>query len=74
MSEFKRRTGARERAQILQQEAIKKASIDNTDYAVAVAAGVADLTETITELVAQVAELAAKVEALEKGKGVINYV
>ena len=68
MSEFKRRTGARERAQILQQEAIKKASIDNTDYAVAVAAGVADLTETITELVAQVAELAAKVEALEKGK------
>ena len=68
MSEFKRRTGARERAQILQQEAIKKASLDNADYAVAVAAGVADLTETITELVAQVAELAAKVEALEKGK------
>lgn len=68
MSEFKRRTGARERAQILQQEAIKKASLDNTDYAAAAAAGVADLTETITELVAQVAELAAKVEALEKGK------
>lgn len=68
MSEFKRRTGARERAQILQQEAIKKASLDNTDYAVAAAAGVADLTETITGLVAQVAELAAKVEALEKGK------
>lgn len=68
MSEFKRRTGARERAQILQQEAIKKASLDNTDYAVAAAAGVADLTETITELVAQVTELAAKVEALEKGK------
>ena len=68
MSEFKRRTGARERAQILQQEAIKKASLDNMNYAVAAAAGVADLTETITELVAQVAELAAKVEALEKGK------
>ena len=68
MSEFKRRTGARERAQLMQQEAIKKASLDNTDYAVAAAADVADLTETITELVAQVAELAAKVEALEKGK------
>ena len=68
MSEFKRRTGARERAQLMQQEAIKKASIDNTDYTVAVAAGVADLTEAGTELVAQVAELAAKVEALEKGK------
>lgn len=52
----------------MQQEAIKKASIDNTDYTVAVAAGVADLTETVTELVAQVTELAAKVEALEKGK------
>lgn len=52
----------------MQQEAIKKASIDNADYAVAAAAGVADLTETITELVAQVAELAAKVKALEKGK------
>lgn len=68
MSEFKRRTGARERAQILQQEAIKKASIDNTDYAVAVAASVADITETVMGLVTQVAELAAKVEALEKGK------
>lgn len=68
MKEFTRRIGAREHAQILQQEAIKKASLDNTDYAVAAAAGVADLTETVTELVAQVAELAAKVEALEKGK------
>lgn len=68
MKEFTRRIGAREHAQILQQEAIKKASLDNTDYAVAAAAGVADLTETITELVTQVAELAAKVEALEKGK------
>lgn len=61
MKEFTRRIGAREHAQILQQEAIKKASLDNTEYAVAAAAGVADLA-------AQVAELAAKVEALEKGK------
>lgn len=68
MSEFKRRTGARERVQLMQQKAIKKAFIDNTDYAVAAAAGVADLTETVTELVAQVTELTAKVEALEKGK------
>lgn len=68
MKEFTRRIGAREHAQILQQEAIKKASLDNTEYAVAAAAGVADLTETVTELAAQVAELAAKVEALEKGK------
>ncbi len=52
----------------MQQEAIKKASIDNTDYAVEVAVSVADLTETVTTLAAQVAELAAKVEALEKGK------
>ena len=68
MKEFTRRIGARERAQLMQQEAIKKASLDNTDYAVEVAASVADLTETVTGLAAQVAELAAKVEALEKGK------
>lgn len=68
MSEFKRRTGARERAQILQQEAVRKASLDNTNYAIETAASVADLTETVTALAAQVTELAAKVEALEKGK------
>lgn len=68
MKEFARRIGARERAQLMQQEAIKKASLDNTDYAVEVAVSVADLTETVTTLAAQVAELAAKVEALEKGK------
>jgi|GEM_PF-2648476 len=61
MKEFTRRIGARERAQLMQQEAIKKASLDNTDYVVEMAASIADLTETVTGL-------AAKVEALEKGK------